>query len=614
LRESGRVIRKDTPASLPAAYRRYASNNTMTHRAKLLRLTLSTAAATMVAASGLAQSGLGNHTGHTDTAQEVKPVNMGINLAPISDWSSEWVFTDALRSSRPWIAQRPFQTSPWDTGEVIETDDVGNPILGPNQAAATLMYRGVDGHYPAGTYVITYEGKAEFMVGMDGQITSSEPGRIEFVVDNPTGAGIYLQVARTSADEPLQNMHVWLPGFENSDQQFHPMFLERLRPFSTLRFMEWMQTNNSTITSWDERLLRRHVRQIGPGGVSLGIMIDLCNELGADPWFCMPHQADDHFVRKFAYKVLDKLDPDLNVYVEYSNEVWNPQFEQFHWVEDRARDSNIFQPHQTADESKRDWDIWLEEWEGQEDRIIRVAAGQHRNPWIADQIMTRLQGDADALSCAGYFAARQQDEPTFGSQTTADDIVDSCRAEIQSGSIPYLQAHREIINRWEAHTGKTIGFHAYEGGQHLTAYGNDNLPYIQAYYDAQEHPGMGDAYREMFQGWQEVEGNVFMAFTSVGTNSRHGSWGHLEYQDSPINESVKYTALLDAITGDSGGSDNTVVANDQPIMGGFGIADSGNTDPEGENTETSLDVPPAFEPWLEVPGMKPVLTQIFGVD
>lgn len=35
----------------------------------------------------------------------------------------------------------------------------------------------------------------------------------------------------------------------------------------------------------------------------------------------MPHTADDEYVRKFATYVSENLRPDVNVYLEYSNEV-----------------------------------------------------------------------------------------------------------------------------------------------------------------------------------------------------------------------------------------------------------------------------------------------------
>lgn len=50
-------------------------------------------------------------------------------------------------------------------------------------------------------------------------------------------------------------------------------------------------------------------------------MLDLANRLDADPWFCIPHLADDDFVRRFAELVKQRLEPERSVYVEYSNEV-----------------------------------------------------------------------------------------------------------------------------------------------------------------------------------------------------------------------------------------------------------------------------------------------------
>ena len=38
-------------------------------------------------------------------------------------------------------------------------------------------------------------------------------------------------------------------------------------------------------------------------GVALEYMIALCNELEADPWFCIPHTATDEYVREFAKQV-----------------------------------------------------------------------------------------------------------------------------------------------------------------------------------------------------------------------------------------------------------------------------------------------------------------------
>jgi hypothetical protein len=50
--------------------------------------------------------------------------------------------------------------------------------------------------------------------------------------------------------------------------------------------------------------------------------------LQAHPWFSIPHAASDDWVLGFASLVLNTLRPDLKVYIEYSNEVWNNGFPQ----------------------------------------------------------------------------------------------------------------------------------------------------------------------------------------------------------------------------------------------------------------------------------------------
>ena len=53
----------------------------------------------------------------------------------------------------------------------------------------------------------------------------------------------------------------------------------------------------------------------------------LLHRVHADPWFSIPHRADD-YVRHFAETVRESLDPILKVYIEYSNEVWNDVYPQ----------------------------------------------------------------------------------------------------------------------------------------------------------------------------------------------------------------------------------------------------------------------------------------------
>ena len=61
----------------------------------------------------------------------------------------------------------------------------------------------------------------------------------------------------------------------------------------------------------------------GSGGVPYEDMIELCNEAQKDMWINIPALATPQFVQSLAQLIYTDLDPNLNVYVEYSNETWN---------------------------------------------------------------------------------------------------------------------------------------------------------------------------------------------------------------------------------------------------------------------------------------------------
>jgi hypothetical protein len=61
-------------------------------------------------------------------------------------------------------------------------------------------------------------------------------------------------------------------------------------------------------------------------GPPLEDMVLLANIVAADPWFCIPHLADDDYVRRFAETLRDGLRPDRKAYIEYSNELWHTGF------------------------------------------------------------------------------------------------------------------------------------------------------------------------------------------------------------------------------------------------------------------------------------------------
>jgi hypothetical protein len=479
--------------------------------------------------------------------------SIGINLSEIAYHSREWVFVDAVRSARRWVSTDS-DGVPFDTGLTVVTDANGWPILQAGQSAQTLLLTNKAG-YPAGQYTVTFDGTGTLAFEFDASnVQVTGPGTMTFDVNVASDNGILMRIVSSDPIDHVRNIRVWLPGFSSATaSSFHPLFIQRLQPFGVIRFMDWQKINGSGQIEWADRTTTDTFSQDTDDGVALEYMIELCNELEADAWFCMPHQASDDYVTKFAEMVRENLNSELNIYVEWSNEVWNVSFPQHTWVSDQSGAGtfadNWFQTW--ADEAADDFAIWHTVFNGQTDRIIRVAAGQQANVWVTENLTDKLGNQYDAISCAAYFDHRHA---PFNAGTTVQDIIDNAiNVTIPGDYTGYYQDHGELAQRLTNELGRPIPLLAYEGGQHYTAAGNTSLPYYQAFLDVQTYddpvqPDMYDAYTANLQAFDQAGGALFMAYNYVGRAGSFGAWGLLQFQNEAyLNQGVapKYRAVLD---------------------------------------------------------------------
>lgn len=141
--------------------------------------------------------------------------------------------------------------------------------------------------------------------------------------------GIWVVLRATNPANPVHNIRIMPKALENvADRQpFHPWVLKDLERYSVLRFMSWLATNVDGAGSgaptrvWGQRVLPDQESQTGSGGVAWEYIVGLCNQLGASPWINIHHLADDAYVEAVAQYLKEKLRPDVNVFVEHSNEV-----------------------------------------------------------------------------------------------------------------------------------------------------------------------------------------------------------------------------------------------------------------------------------------------------
>ena len=470
-------------------------------------------------------------------------MDIGINLSPVNDYNREWVFSDIFIQSREWrlikngVVQPPSVKVP-----VLANGYPDWTALASSDAVQCLMLVDYAGHYPKGTYVASWLGDSTGVVFKGPGVTMDtivrdSLGKWTAKIDIQGDNGVTLELRQANVTE----MSVIMPGGDS--RTFHPTFANALPPFKFIRFLNWMNTNSVLKPyTWADRTTLKDVRQsYKPQGVALEAMIALCNQVKSRPWFCMPHLAEDDFIRRFA-TMAKKLSKSDKIYVEFSNETWNTDFPVHTWAVQQASATGTIWPYVVADAAKHMWDIWLDVFKDNPGKIVRVVGGHVVNDWVAKKVLERLNGQADVIALAAYFSVPTDVAKTFNSSTTATQVLDAARATIDT-RMQGLAKHKLL--------GKPVGF--YEGGQGIIA----GTSWQQAAYDAQNLPAMYDAVKENLTKARDGGAEFFGAFSYVSRqDSPHGSWGHFSGQEQVLlissamrQQAPKAAALRDVILG-----------------------------------------------------------------
>ena len=198
-----------------------------------------------VAAAGEPASAVAGHS-----SASLRSRHVGMNLAALRYWSTQFPFTDLLKNSGGWSS---LTGGRWE-GKFDDLGADGYPsALAPKQRAVAMVLPHGTAHV-LGTYVLRWDGTGEVGFALSRpHVRSRAPGRIEF--DPEVKGPVFLAIDRTDPDDPVRNVRVFWPGTEHTSarQPFNEVFLSRLAPFSTLRFMDWGKTNGSPVVEWADR-------------------------------------------------------------------------------------------------------------------------------------------------------------------------------------------------------------------------------------------------------------------------------------------------------------------------------------------------------------------------
>lgn len=278
------------------------------------------------------------------------------------------------------------------------------------------------------------------------------------------------------------------------------------------------------------------------------LVLDFCIQAGVIPWLNISHTMSDTGIADFAILAADKVGPDRQCYLEYSNECWNfaNSFNQSrhcygrgqldpaivaattntyyrgnYWYAQRATD--VFEIF-TAEWQSRGWNV---------NNLIRVLAGQSGSSvrltnslyWAVDVLGRRV----DAISIAPYWDSQvSTDDGPMTDAMTIDQLHDITAAESLAPTRlrDRIRTHKALANSYGV---RLVG---YEAGPSFFASGTNALTLSR---QCGKDPRIRVLSKQFWSLMQTEGMDLLCIFTlasvgGVGSIGPAGTpcWGHIE--------------------------------------------------------------------------------------
>ncbi|NNE52300.1 MAG: DUF4214 domain-containing protein [Sulfitobacter sp.] len=523
---------------------------------------------------------------------------LGFGLSSVTDWTPNAPFLNVFKTSRPFFGHEQgrfggVSHESLQARGVFDADGWPRYIPGGLDSIGTLMLTEFPAEMTeaAGRYHVRWEGQGTLRLTLSAENVTYGNNEAWFTY-RPNGSSLVgIEIEETDPfgnGNHLRNITVVQEKYvadHDAGLTFNPLWLDIIDDAAVLRFMDWMGTNGSEASRVSD-IAARGEASWSEGNMPLEVMIQLANETGIDPWFNIPHLANDDYIRTFATTVRDTLDPGLQAHFEFSNEVWNFQFQQ---AQDSIREG--------AERFGGAGDAWVQNYaanavnmarildgvfNGQEDRLVKVI-GTHTG-WLgleesileAPLWVARNPGQGaphsyfDAYAITGYFDGSLGrdakagavkgwlNESLWAAQSAAaqrglsgsardayiaehrfDLATSRAVTELRDGSVTgnqvgslielqqFFEYHSDVADRYG------LDLVAYEGGSHIVGVGGwtNDQELTDFFTHLNYRPELGDLYEEVFDLWRDAGGTLFTAYTAVDRPTKHGSWGHLRHLD-----------------------------------------------------------------------------------
>lgn len=505
----------------------------------------------------------------------VKNPSLGGGMSSTVDYSSEVPFIDVMKMSRTWTGHLPGRWGGVSEEQIAAAQRPDGHLRRMPDGAAylttvTLLEMPTANVSLAGRYRLTYEGVGEFNVGST-RVVANGPGEV-WIDYRPNGsAGIFIDVTKI---DPVAGLRLTSMVHEKNlaryaaGEIFNPDFVNIVKDLRTLRFMDWQGTNNSRQVTWGDAPKVSDYTYAWRG-VPVEVMATLCNQIGADGWFCIPHMANDNYVEQFATRLESNLDRRLVAKIQNTNEDWNLIFDQFHWLNAQARaqwpGKNDYSGGRqlSAGRLVQIARIFQRVYAGKDLGRYEIVLGAHgADQWLTEEQLTaplwreldKLRGGdgrqpadyIDKIAVTGYYAYGLGDGDGASRlystlQTQGEAAAINLGIQMMAQSVEGMRAgwlaNKALADKYGAKLA------VYEGGSHADARGawQNNTAFQNLLAKIHLDPRIGPIQYRLFEIWKEVGGEEFCTYVPVSRWSKYGYFGYLQHLD---DKSPRWDAVV----------------------------------------------------------------------
>ncbi len=512
------------------------------------------------------------------TTTDPKAFKLGVNVGTISLW-------DNSRPLMNLIYAVPAQMQ--NTNPSGGSEDIPGQYFDANGWVKSLptgyqVRRGLSVPAAGGDFICRYQGNGLLRVE-SGPVSnvSSSAGALKFTIA-PTNPADWKAVTITYFVDPsnyIRDIDCREAG-ASTTAITAPEFLSVVNGFKVLRFVKWSKAEeNPASITWATR------NKPGDGdfsrndGVPVEYIVDAANQANADPWVNIPWNADNDYITRYATYVRDNMASGHQVYVEVSNEVWNWGYPVTTQAKNEAIAEGLLSAEGTgapggngerySERVRQVMAIWSNVFSGQMNRLVRVFAFQHVQPYWSDRLLAYQDTYkyVDALATAPYFGHEAE---TWTTGQSLDSIMNTLLPAKAAEAVTFGVQQKAVAQKYN------LRYVTYEAGQHVTL--PNNLPLLM---QIERDPRMYDIYKTFISAWQSQIGDTMNLFALTGNISRYGAWGISEYANQPLSEAPKRRAVQEFLgiataSVDTGGTTTTTTTTDPVVTASTQICPDGS--------------------------------------